>query len=263
MNDELLFGWDMTPGIVSVWADREGRALVWRRVEGRVVCEQERYRPWVLAPNLDDLVYLHTGLAAEGTPGAAGATVTYRVLQGPEVSYRYLLSASSGRGLERAILAGAGRRLGHAVKSLYDLGDTYYRVGPVEQYLMLTGRAYFRDLAYADLHRLQMDLETTALDPQRGRIFMVAVRDNRGLATTLEAPTPDDEARLIAELCALVHRHDPDIIENHNLFGFDLPYLEARAAALGIPLKLGRPEGPALLERYETPGGYPGAARRT
>ena len=26
-DDEALFGWDPTPGIVSVWADREGRGL--------------------------------------------------------------------------------------------------------------------------------------------------------------------------------------------------------------------------------------------
>ena len=58
---------------------------------------------------------------------------------------------------------------------------------------MATGRVYFRGLAYTDLHRLQFDLETTALNPQRGRIFLVAVRDTRGLATMLEAPTPADE----------------------------------------------------------------------
>ena len=36
-EDEHLFGWDPTPGIVSVWADRQGRAIVWRREDERVV----------------------------------------------------------------------------------------------------------------------------------------------------------------------------------------------------------------------------------
>ena len=45
---------------------------------------------------------------------------------------------------------------------------------------MSSGRVYFRGMAYDDLHRLQFDLETTSLDPHRGRIFMVAIRDNRG-----------------------------------------------------------------------------------
>jgi DNA polymerase elongation subunit (family B) len=121
---------------------------------------------------------------------------------------------------------------------------------------MATGRVYFRGLAYADLHRLQFDLETTSLSPKRGRIFLIAVRDTQGLSTILEAPTPADEAALIADLCALIRERDPDIIENHNLFGFDLPFLHERAQALRVPLRMGRPEGPELLDQYEEPGAF-------
>src|SRR6185436_17638746 len=49
-EDEWLWGWDPTPGIVSVWAEPDGRALVWRRVGGRLVREQARFRPWALLP---------------------------------------------------------------------------------------------------------------------------------------------------------------------------------------------------------------------
>ncbi len=97
-------------------------------------------------------------------------------------------------------------------------------------YSSTSGRVYFRGLSYENLRRLQFDLETTSLDPRLGRIFMVAVRDSHGLATVLEARQPEDEARLIADLCALIRERDPDVIENHNLFGFDLPFLEQRAA---------------------------------
>jgi DNA polymerase I len=79
----------------------------------------------------------------------------------------------------------------------------------------------------------------------------VAVRDSRGLATTLEAPRAEDEAQLISDLCTLIRLRDPDVIENHNLFGFDLPFLEQRAAVHGIPLELGREGAPRLLERRE------------
>lgn len=80
---------------------------------------------------------------------------------------------------------------------------------------------------------------------------MISVRDSRGLEAVLEAPRPEDEARIIAELCTLIRERDPDVIENHNLFGFDLPFLEQRAAALRIPLRIGRAGGPMLLERRE------------
>jgi DNA polymerase I len=265
-EDERLFGWDALPGIVSVWAQREGRALIWRREGERVTCMVERFRPWLLATSLVDLAHLGPALQPSDAPGSSAASVTYRELDGPDGSYRYLLSARDGRMLERALTTGASRRLGHPLSSLNDL-EEYYRVGPVEQYLMRSGRVYFRGLTYEDLHRLQFDLETTALDPHRGRIFLISIRDNRGFATTLEAPAPEDEKQLISKLCELICQRDPDIIENHNLFGFDLAFLEQRATLLGVPLALGRkmPDGrPALLERrQETLAIGPEARRRT
>ncbi len=268
-KDERLFGWNPTPGIISVWASREGQAVVWRRVGGQVVCEADRFRPWVFAATLADLAHLGPALISADAPGGADAIVSYQELDyppndDPAKFYRYLLTARDGRYLERAIVAGASRRLGRQISSLSELENDYYHIGPVEQYLMRTGRVYFRDLAYEDLHRLQFDLETTALDPERGRIFMIAIRDSRGLAVTLDAPRPDDEARLIERLCALIRERDPDVIENHNLFGFDLSFLERRAAILGVPLALGRAGGPPLLERrQETLAIGPEARRRT
>jgi DNA polymerase I len=269
VEDEWLFGWDPTPGIISVWANREGAAIVWQRTGGHVTCKTERFRPWVFAATLADLAHLGPALIPSITPGGTDAIISYQELDCPADSsagrfYRYLLSARDGRYLERALVAGASRRLGRHITGLNELEDDYYQVGPVEQYLMLSGKVYFRGLTYNDLHRLQVDLETTALDPERGRIFMVAVRDSRGFARVLDAPAPEDEARLIVDLCALIRERDPDVIENHNLFGFDLPFLEHRAAALGVPLALGRPGGPALLERrQETLAVGPEARRRT
>jgi len=252
-QDEWLFGWDQMPGIVSVWANRAGLAVIWQREKGseRVVRVTERFRPWLFTTTLADLAHVGSALVSATATGADNARVSYRELDGAEGSFRYLLSTRDGRWLERALLTGASRRLGRQITNLSDLPEEYYRVGPVEQYLMRTGRVYFKGLAFEDLHRLQFDLETTALDPHRGRIFLVAVRDNRGLATTLEAPHPEDEADLIADLCTLIRLRDPDVIENHNLFGFDLPFLEQRAAVHNIALELGREGAPRMLERRE------------
>src|SRR5205823_3755336 len=139
---------------------------------------------------LEDLERLGSAVQPATAPAAERVSITFRELDGPPDAYRYLLSARDGRALERALCTGASRRLDRTINNLNDLQDTYYRVGPVEQYLMLTGRVYFRGMAYDDIHRLQFDLETTALDPDRGRIFMVAVLDSRGFSTILEAPRP-------------------------------------------------------------------------
>jgi DNA polymerase I len=255
--DDILYGWNPTPGIVSVWADREGTALVWQRTEAGIRCSRNRFNPWLLATTLDDLMHLGHDLA----PAPSPARIAYKELGGDGNSYRYLLNARSGTILERAICVGASVRLGHPVRRVSEL-EGYYGVGPVEQYLMQSGEVYFRGLRYSELHRLQFDLETTSLSPDEGRIFMVAVRDSYGLETILEAPHPEDEPRLLQELCTLIRERDPDIIENHNLLGFDLPFLSDRATHLNVPLRLGRQPGPLPLRHYEEGGGG-GGRRRT
>ena len=51
-EDEYLFGWDPTPGIVSVWANREGQAIIWRREGEHVISSREPFRPWLFATSL-------------------------------------------------------------------------------------------------------------------------------------------------------------------------------------------------------------------
>src|SRR4051794_40893803 len=200
-------------GIVSVWASADGRAIVWRRIAGELIREDHRFRPWVLLDR------------AEGLP--TGATV--RKLEGPG-ALRYLVSADDGRALHR----------------FRDLGKAHALVlPPEEQFLVATGRTYFRGLTFDDLQRMQFDLETTGLDAERDRIFLIAVRDPSGATETLEG----EERDVIAKLAERIRAADPDVIENHNLHGFDLPFLECRARLLGVPLALGRTGPPGLRQR--------------
>ena len=142
--DEWLFGWDSTPGIVSVWATRRGRALVWQRAGATVRCTATTFRPWLFAASLADLQPLGSACVPEAAADSA-APFRYRVLAGAgDATYPYLLSARPGQDLEQAILTGAAARLDRPVRRLAELGDAYYAVGPVEQYLMQTGQVYFR-----------------------------------------------------------------------------------------------------------------------
>ena len=249
-EDEWVWGWDSTPGIVSVWSDLDGRATVWRRIPalGELVREETRFRPWLVLDRLDDLQHLGARL---GPDGCERATITYCELDGPG-TLRYLISGQDGRALIPAVLEGATRRLGRRVTHLRELGkETVLALAPEEQYLVATGRTYFRGLSFDDLRRMQFDLETTGLNPDRDRIFMIAVRDPSGATYTLEVPCDGNagEAALIRELVTRVKAADPDVIENHNLHGFDLPFLARRAQILGVPLALGRIGPPGLRVR--------------
>ncbi|HSC89369.1 MAG TPA: DNA polymerase domain-containing protein [Polyangiaceae bacterium] len=243
-DEELLFGWDPTPGIVSVWANWEGLAMVWRRdpQHGRLSVEYAPFRPWVLSAECD----------------ALPSSVRAHELGGTG-ELRWLLDAEEGRALERWARSAKTR---HGDESLL-------LRPPEEQYLIASGRTYFRDLSFDQLARLQFDLETTGLDAEVDRIFMVAIGRPDGESEILEAARLDDrgEAELIRRLLARITELDPDVIENHNLHGFDLPFLARRAAHLRVPLTLGRAGPPGLTLRPSARGngelGADGKKRRS
>jgi hypothetical protein len=186
-EDEWVWGWDSTPGIVSVWADLDDRASVCRRIpmSGELVREEARFRPWLVLDRLDDLRHLGNRLGPEG---GERTPITYRELGGPG-SLRYLVSDKDGRLLIAAVLEDATRRLGRRVPHLRELGkESVLALVPEEQALVATGRTYFRDLSFDDLHRMQFDPETTGLNPEEDRIFMISVRYALGSTDTLEAP---------------------------------------------------------------------------
>jgi DNA polymerase, archaea type len=246
-----LEGWDDTAGIVSVHADGDGNAILWRRVGGRIVVERDQFRPWVYTENLEHLE--HVGVRLQAEPSDAqepGAPFTYRELPGGG-AFKFLLQTRNWTNLKNAILEGAKRQEREA-RSLNDLHE-YYALGLTEQYLIATGKTCFKGIEYRDLVRLQFDLETTGFRASDARIILIAVRDSTGFEALLEAPRPQDEARAIRDLVRIVRERDPDVIENHNLVGFDLPFLEGRANALGIRLELGRALGAHTEARSPAP----------
>ena len=242
-EDAWLHGWDETPGIVSVWAEAEGRALVWRRDPRTqtLVREVEHFRPWLLLPSLVDLQHLGARLQPH-VEQAPENLATYQELEGSS-GLRYLVRGPDSRQLRTAVLRGASQRLGRSVAGVRELGaDALLMLPPEEQYLVASGRTYFRGLEFDDVRRLQFDLETTGLDPDVDRVFLVALRTPGGQHELLEASADDDdaEAALLRQLAARIVFHDPDVIENHNLHGFDLPFLMRRAERLRVRLVLGR-----------------------
>ncbi len=115
---------------------------------------------------------------------------------------------------------------------------------PVRQHLALSGQTLFRGTRYGDLHRLQLDIETLTLDPTSpdARIILISLSDSQGFELALgDMPEPE----LLENLNKVIGDRNPDTIEGHNIFEFDLPYLAARAQRHGIALTWGR-DGSAL-----------------
>lgn len=116
---------------------------------------------------------------------------------------------------------------------------------PVRQHLTLTGQTLFREMRYNDLHRLQLDIETLTLNPEApgARIILISLSDNRGFETVFSGAELS-EAELLVHLNRAIAERDPDVVEGHNIFEFDLRYICARAQVHNIPLTWGRDGSP-------------------
>ncbi|HUY76028.1 MAG TPA: DNA polymerase domain-containing protein [Ktedonobacterales bacterium] len=271
---EIVWGWDPLPGLVGLWVDRDGRVTRWRRepATGALRRETDHFRPWALLPTVEGLQAagipfreIAPDAAADASPPGARLVndlelIGVHPLQG-NGRLRYLVSAPHADTLERALRLALNHTLRRPITRLQGVDpDDLLLLSLEDQYLTLSGQVYFRGLAWQDVHRLTFDLETEGLDPTRHRIFLIAVRDTRGLATVLDVGDAA-EADLLRRFVALVQARDPDVLENHNLAGFDLPFLMERARRLRIPLALQRRGLPLPFFRAAPPARAWGAWR--
>jgi len=106
---------------------------------------------------------------------------------------------------------------------------------PVEQYLIQKEKRLFKGFDdYNQIHRLVFDIETTALRPQDGMIFLLGMLDNRGNSEIFYAHDDESERELIRKFFDKIDEIRPTIIGGYNSAFFDWEWLFKRAEILGL-----------------------------
>lgn len=222
-TDELLYGTDPTLRIVAAdFASGNKIRFYVRSDEGATVVVEEQFRPWLLA-------------ARPGPWQSASSDRTISELNGDN-PLRYLVTFDDWY------------THNDAVREARDAGESFFRLNsPVEQHLVTTGKSLFKGMVFDDLRRLQIDIETMGFDPaiDNGRVIVVALRTSDGQEELLLLE--DTEASLIQKVNERIRFFDPDVIEGHNVFNFDIPFLAARAGRYGLQLRWGRDESPVWI----------------
>lgn len=239
-ENELLFGADPTARIVAIELGETGTVKVYRRGEdGSTTSEIEPFHPFVWCDS--DVADLN--IDAEKLAG--------------DLRYGWRISVHSWKELIalRNGLKSAGR-------SFFALSD------PVQHYLTHTGRTLFKGFAFGELRRLQLEvLPLSGIEETGGgeRLMSIALSDNTGweeLIVVDSENSEESERAALKRLTAIVKERDPDVIEGHNLFRFDLPFLVARARKAKVKLDWGRSGGflrsrPSRLQIAEKTIDYP------
>src|SRR5881296_772522 len=234
-KNTLLFGADPTPRIVAIELGETGTVRVYRReADGSTVADIEPFHPFVWADS--DVVDL--GIETEKLQS--------------NLKYGWLVTVDSWKELIalRNGLKNAGR-------------DFFAFTDPVQHYLTATGRTLFKDLPFEELIRMQ--LEVLSFEGADDHVMSIAISVNTGWEELIVVdPNSIDESErdALKRLTALIKERDPDVIEGHNLFRFDLPYVVGRARKLKTKLDWGRSGGflrsrPSRLQIAEKTIDYP------
>jgi DNA polymerase elongation subunit (family B) len=235
-KNTILFGADPTARIVAIELGETGTVSVHRREkDGSTTTDVEPFHPFVWADS--DVVDL--GIEAEKLKG--------------DLKFGWLITVDSWKELIalRNGLKNAGR-------DFFALSD------PVQHYLTATGRTLFKDLPFEELKRMQLEVLSFS-EGETDHIMSIALSDNSGweeLIIVDPKKLPESEHAAIKRLTALIKERDPDVIEGHNLFRSDLPYLVGRAKKLKTKLDWGRSGGflrsrPSRLQIAEKTIDYP------
>src|SRR5262249_61413372 len=117
--------------------------------------------------------------------------------------------------------------------------DFFAFTDPIQHYLTATGRTLFKDLAFEELKRMQIEMLSTDGSGDSDHIMSIALSDNTGWEELIIVDTNDEEEserNALRRLTALIKESDPDAIEGHDLFRVHLPYLVPRAKKLKTKL---------------------------
>jgi DNA polymerase elongation subunit (family B) len=237
-GNRLLFGDPAEDSIVALEIAAPGEVEIFRRRDGDLTRERRPLRLFLLLADRELM---------------KGTRLPHETIElDGDFRFRYLLTFGSSAALEAAkrhLRTISGKSASAADAPYFVLTD------PIEQHLMLTGTAFFIGLGFQDLRRLQLDIETYtssgfgfAFAGREGdRITAIAITDSAGFERVLDGHTIGERA-MLEELVRIVRERDPDVIEGHNLFRFDLEYLEQRARRHQVKLTLGR-DGSELRAR--------------
>lgn len=128
------------------------------------------------------------------------------------------------------------------------IDEIYTKGDAASQYLLQSGKTLFKGMTFDNLHRMQLDIETYYDEKAQQKskkalgeepIIIVSLCDNKGWEKIIHAKN-QTEKQLLNQLVSIIQERDPDVIEGHNIFGFDLPFILRRCEINQVKFKIGR-----------------------
>lgn len=132
--------------------------------------------------------------------------------------------------------------------------DLYKLYDDKEALMIKDGYTYFKGMKHTEPSILSFDIEATGLDPKHkdAKVLLISNTFRRNNVLTKKLFAYDDypsDQDMINDWCAWVREMDPSLICGHNIYGYDIPYLNTRSED---GLMLGRDDSACKLYKNES-----------
>ncbi len=213
-NDRLIYGKDSTKGIVNISFLED--SIYTYTIDGEV--KIDKFIPYVCSP-----------ISAPGAKRLKG-----------DNHYQYIKEYSSLDDIE-------------AIKKVIWTKKLFYQNNPIEAHMLRSGQTYYKGLKPKEIPILSFDIETSGLDPKAKNAKVYLITNTFRLNDTITRKTFNidnyrNDGEMIEDWCSWVLEINPALILGHNIYMFDLQYLNERARSYGNQLIIGRESQPLIFE---------------
>ena len=249
--ESFLMGHDDEKYIVNLEYDKETNLIYkFKQLpDGTKVTETEPLKAFMWMKHLGELrekvnFYGNNDLTIKNAREEYGITITvldHKDHPKLKNGYKYLVTCDQGYQRMLDFFKNGG-----FYRGIYDkfnnINDHFLILSPIEQYLISTGKRLFKGYEdYDDLEKFVFDLETTGLDPQTSRIFLVGCKSNRGFEELFDCEVDGEDAdktevAAIAKFFAVIDYLKPTTIGGYNSANFDWNFIFKRCEILGIDI---------------------------
>ncbi len=233
--EHLLFGHNDEQNIVAVHTMNDNTVRLYKREHDTVSFRDEEFFPFF---HLSDKRFIE-GFSKK---------IWLKKLEGNNF-YQYVCAFPTPQITWEAIqfaLRAINRESEKKVDSYTDTEHILFRADMNTQFLMQSGTTLFKGMQFEELYRMQIDIETysksykfSRADKKDDRIILIALSDNRGWEKVIGNKRMSEQ-KLIEECINIIKEKDPDVLEGHNIYNFDLPYILERCELLNIEFSIGR-----------------------
>lgn len=222
-NNSLIFGKDETKHIVSLEIKDDKTELFIQQEDGSITSEFRENKYWIVS----EKPILQQSKRLEGN-----------------LFYKYYTQTGNKELFQKAKYE--WKKDGH---NLFVVNNHK------EAFMIRNGVTYFKDLKHNNVSILSFDIETTGLaHDETSKVLLISntYRDAKG-SITRKLFSYDEhvsQGAMLKAWCEYVRETNPSILAGHNIFGYDLQYMQFIAEVEGISLDLGRDGSPITFSKY-------------